>query len=161
MELLRHQRLNYLNTSVDETAVYSLIGKGFTDLTVAANAKTAEKQYIHEKNASNGLTGYAPTMTFTSVMDDSDEVSVYIQGLADRFIIGSGCKTDIVIVDAWKEGTTEGCCIARKQGIMIQIDNPGSSAAGLELALSGTFNYVGEPVEGEFNLSTKTFKAKA
>lgn len=155
--ILRHQRLVYMLCAED----YELVGQGFTDLTVAANAKTAEKQYVHERNASGGLTGYAPTLTFTSELDDSDPVSLYLQDIANNFDIGEKAHTSIVIVDTWKEGTTEGCKVARKQDVTISIDNPGSGAAGVELALTGTMTYANDPVAGEFNMTTKAFTAKA
>lgn len=159
MELLRHQRLVYMNVG-GVTPQYELVGQGFTGLTVAANAKTAEKQYIHQKNASGGVSGYAPTMSFTSVMDDSDEVSLYLQGIANKFEVGAKANTSIVIVDTWMDGTTAGTQRAWKQDVMVQIDNPGSSDAGVELALTGTLNYVGDVVEGEFNSQIKSFTAK-
>lgn len=155
--ILRHQRLVYMHCEDD----YELVGQGFTDLTVAANAKTAEKQYVHQQNASGGLTGYAPTLTFTSELDDSDPVSVYLQEIANQFDIGEKAHTSIVIVDTWKEGKTEGTKVARKQDVVISIDNPGSGAAGVELALTGTMTYNGNPIEGEFDMSAKTFTANA
>ena len=155
--LQRHQRLVYLNCAEG----YELIGKGFTGLNVSGNAKTEEKHWVHEQNATGGLSGYAPAMAFVSEMDDTDPVSLYLQEIADTFDIGVKAHTDIVIVDTWKNGTTSGTKAARKQDVVISIDNPGSGEAGSALALTGTFTYDGDPVQGEFNPSTKTFTEKS
>lgn len=154
--LQRHQRLIYLKCSDG----YELIGEGFTGLTTSANAKTEEKHWVHQQNATGGLSGYAPSMAFVSEMDDTDPVSLYLQEVADNFDIGVKAHTDIVIVDTWKEGKTTGTCVARKQDVVISIDNPGSGEAGSALGLTGTFTYDGSPVLGEFNMSTKSFTEK-
>ena len=81
--LQRHQRLVYLKCAEG----YELIGEGFTGLNVSGNAKTEEKHWVHEQNATGGLSGYAPAMAFVSEMDDTDPVSLYLQEIADTLIL--------------------------------------------------------------------------
>lgn len=150
--ILRHQRLAFLNINTK----YELFGNGVTDWTVAGNAKTAEKQYVHQQNASGGLTGYAPTMAITAEAFSDDPVMEYILDIARTWDIGSKAHTDIVIVDTWT-GTSDTDRKAIKQGIVISIDNPGSGAAGEALAVTATLTYDGDAIPGVFNMSTKTF----
>lgn len=151
--VMRHERLVYLNCGEG----YNLLGEGVTDATVAANAKTAEKQFIHQRMASSGLSGYAPVLSFTAEMQTADLAMLYLQELADNLDYGVNAHTDIVIVDTWKKGNEEGAFAARKIPVVISFDNPGSSAAGVELAITGSMTYEGELTVGQWDPKTKEF----
>lgn len=153
--VMRHERLVYLNCGEG----YHLLGEGVTDATISANAKTAEKQYIHQRMASTGLSGYAPALSFTAEMQTADPAMLYLQELADNLDFGIKAHTDIVIVDTWKKGTEEGTVVARKIPVVISFDNPGSSASGVELALTGSMTYEGELTVGQWDPKTKEFTA--
>ncbi len=145
--ILRHQRLAFMK--VDSS--YELMGEGITDWTVAANPKNSPKQYVHQSRESGGLIGYAPSMSITAEAYSGDPVMEYIMDIAKTLEIGARAHTDIVIVDTW-DGNS-----AVQQGVVISIDNPGSGAAGEALAVTATLTYSGDPVEGTFDLDTKTF----
>lgn len=149
--ILRHQRLAYLSVDGD----YELFGNGVTDWTVAGNAKTAEKQYVHQQNAAGGINGYAPTMAITAEAFSGDPVMEYILEIARTWDIGAKAHTDIVVVDTW-EGT-EDARMAVKQPVVISIDNPGSGPSGEALAVTATLTYDGDATIGTFNMSTKKF----
>ena len=150
-EILRHERLAFME--IGDT--FNLIGEGVTDWTIASNAKTKEKHYVHQKNGSGGLTGYAPTMTITAEGFSGDPVMDYIMELGRTLEIGEKANVAICIVDTWKQ--TAGACSATKQNVVVSIDNPGSGAAGAALVVSATLTYSGDSIEGTFNLTTKTF----
>ncbi|MEG0407981.1 MAG: hypothetical protein RR623_03835 [Bacilli bacterium] len=139
---------------------YELFGNGVTDWTVAGNAKTAEKQYVHQQNASGGLSGYAPTLSLTAEAFSDDPVMEYIMDIARTWDIGPKAHTDIIVVDTWT-GTNETDRKAVKQGVVISIDNPGSGPSGEALAVTATFTYDGDAVQGTFDMKTKTFTASA
>lgn len=145
--LLRHQRLAYMNTGTE----YSLMGEGITDWTVSGNPATSQKHYVHQKNGTTGLTGYAPSMSITAEAYSDDPVMEYIMDIAKTWNIESLAHTDIVIVDTW-DGNS-----AVKQGVTISIDNPGSGAAGEALAVTATLSYDGDPIQGTFDLDTLEF----
>lgn len=151
----RDERLVFLNVGEK----YALMGNGFTDLSTSGNASTESKQYVHQSVASGSVTGYAPTTSFTGEVFDSDDAVEYIMNIADNWDIGDKVNTDIVIVDTWKKGSSEKSYIARKQNIVITIDNPGSGAAGSVLGLTGTLQHSGSPIKGEFNTDTLKFTA--
>lgn len=150
----RHQRLVYMH---DGTA-YHLMGPGITDLTIDGNAKTSEKQYVHEQNASGGLSGYAPVMKVTAEGFSGDPVGNYLLDLARTWDVGAKSRTNIVIVDTWEGNAT--AYKAFKQNVVISIDNPGSGPSGEALAVSANFTFDGSPLEGTFNQSNKTFTPK-
>ncbi|MEA4875400.1 MAG: hypothetical protein RR598_01620 [Anaerorhabdus sp.] len=151
--ILRHQRLAFL----DINGKYELFGNGVTDWTVAGNAKTAEKQYVHQQNAAGGLNGYAPTMAITAEAFSDDPVMEYILDIARTWDIGAKAHTNIVVVDTW-EGT-DTARVAVMQPVVISIDNPGSGPSGEALAVTATLTYSGDATIGTFNMSTKTFTA--
>lgn len=151
--ILRHQRIAYMHIDTK----YELMGEGINDWSVSANPKTSEKQYVHQQNASGGLTGYAPTMSVTAEAFSDDPVIEYLLDLGRKLDIGAKAHTDLVIVDTWTG--TETTRTAVKQNVVISIDNPGSGAAGEALAVTATFTYSGDPVQGVFNMTTKAFTA--
>ena len=149
--ILRHERLAFMEIETK----FELLGEGVTDWSISANAKTGEKHYVHQKNSSAGLTGYAPTISITAEGYSGDPFMDYIMDLGRTLSIGEKANVAICIVDTWKQTASE--CSATKQNVVISIDNPGSGAGGEALSVSATLTYTGDPVEGMFNLSTKTF----
>lgn len=156
----RDERLVFLNVKKGETDTYALMGNGFTDLTTSGNPTSDSKQYVHQKVASGSVSGYAPSTSFTGEVFDSDDAAEYIMDIADHWRTDEKAHTDIIIVDTWKKGTAANSYLARKQNIVISIDNPGSGSAGSVLGLTGTLQHSGEPVDGEFNTETLTFTPK-
>lgn len=153
----RDERLVFLNVKDGEADKYALMGNGFTDLTTSGNPTSESKQYVHQKVASGSVSGYAPSTSFTGEVFDSDDAAEYILDIADHWRTDEKAHTDIVIVDTWKKGKTADSFKARKQDIVISIDNPGSGSAGSVLGLTGTLQHSGEPIDGEFNIKTLAF----
>lgn len=146
----RDERLMYLLTGED----YNLIGQGVTSARTSPNAQTSSSQFIHQRNAAGGLSGYAPATAFTSQLDDEDPVSLFVQNIADNYLIGSDAATKLVELDTWK---TTGSNARLREGI-ISIDDPGSGDAGNPLDLNWTFTDQKDPVEGVFAKNETTHK---
>lgn len=155
----REEFLSYLNTGNSTTPAYKLLGEGFTEITESLNPKTKEKQYVHQKNASNDVTGYAPEMSFTAEVIKDDPSCTYIAAIGRERKTGGKCVTDIVNVLSWLPGKKSGEMLAFKQTTAIKVDNAGSGPSGESLALTGSFMYKGDPIQGSFNTSTLTFTA--
>lgn len=152
--IMRDQRKTYLNVD----SALELIGKGVTDFSVTSNPKNDTVHYIHDKNPSGGLSGYAPTASFTAEAFTGDPVIEFLVELGRTLSIGVEAHSHIVTVDTWEKDST-GKVRAVKQDVVITIDNPGSGAGGSALAVTGTMTYDGDPVQGTFDESTKTFTA--
>lgn len=149
--LNRFDRAGYLKV---ENA-YCLIGEGVTDWTVAANPKTSSKQYVHQRNSSGGLTGYAPVATITAEGFNGDPVIDLIMTLGRTLDVGAKAHTTFCIVDAWT-----GTATAREAvefDVVISIDNPGSGAAGEALSVTAQLTYMGDGRVGKFDEATKKF----
>lgn len=151
-EIGRHERLLFLNVKNK----YELVGNGVTDWSFAANPKTSSKQYVHQANASGGVTGYAPTITITGELMSEDAVMEYLAELGRTLSVGAIALTKCVIVDVWTHSERTQCK-AVEYDVATAIDNPGSGAAGEGLALSATLSMKGDGRQGTFNLTTKEF----
>ena len=88
----RDERLIYLLTGED----YNLVGQGVTSARTSPNAQTTSTQFIHQKTASGGLSGYAPATAFATQLDDEDPVSLFVQDIADGLKVGSDAVTKLV-----------------------------------------------------------------
>lgn len=154
----RDELLSYLNTTATaEAPTWNLIGQGFNDLTEALNPIRKDSHYIHQKNGTSSVTGYAPESSFEAELDKADPVCTFIADIGRGRKTGSECETDVLIVYTWIQGSDAGKLLAYKQRIAILADNPGSGKGGESLALTGSFLYKGDPVKGDFDPKTKTF----
>ena len=154
----RDELLSYLNTTATaEAPTGNLFSQGFNDLTEALNPIRRDSHYIHQKNGTSSVTGYAPESSFEAELDKADPVCTFIADIGRGRKTGSECETDVLIVYTWIQGSDAGKLLAYKQRIAILADNPGSGKGGESLALTGSFLYKGDPVKGDFDPKTKTF----
>lgn len=151
-EIGRHERQLFLFVKTK----YELVGMGVTDWTFAANPKTSSKQFVHQSNASGGLSGYAPVINVTGELHSADPVMEYIADLGRTLSVGATSSTKAVIVDLWtNEDKTQ--CKAVEYDVSVSVDNPGSGAAGEGLALAAALAIKGDGRQGTFNLTSKEF----
>ncbi len=161
MLVMRDELRSYMDvTPMGEKPTYELIGEGFTDATTSMNPNNYDRQYIHQRTGTSDVVSYAPSMAYTADMDTEDPVLAYICDIGYSRKVGSQATTTIVTVLMWEKGATEGTYKAYLQKVSIVPNNPGSGAAGSALALSGSFNYKGDAVEGSWDEATKTFTPK-
>lgn len=144
----RDEKLYYLNTGDD----YALLGQGITDGTTSPNAKTSSTQFIHQKTASGGVSGYAPATKFSMQVDDTDAANLYIQDVASTLETGEKAHVTLVELETWKSTDN-----ARKRTGVITIDNA-DGAAGDPLACDWTFTDNADPVIGTFTKDASTGK---
>lgn len=160
MEINRDEMQHWLQIPEDAggDGLFALMGEGVTDATVAGNATTNTTHYIHQRNGTTVVSGYAPSMAVTANAFKDDPVNEYLLYLGRTFKTGAVAKTKMVNVELFAEVT--GTKVPAVQwDVDIAINNPGSGASGAMLAVTGTLYYRGDPTEGTFDTSTKTFTA--
>ena len=69
----RHENLNYAIWNGIEKPV--LAGTGITDWTEDASPNTDDGQYINEKNQHSNMTGYAPSVSYSGELKNSQRTS--------------------------------------------------------------------------------------
>lgn len=136
---------------------YELIGEGIDTLTPTQNPQVNTRQYIHEINATTVVTALQKQFAYSGERVVGDPVNDFLASLVDK--VGDSLKTTMVVFDSWEETETTGTYTAKKYDVVIAVSNSGDRAGGSSLSISGTIYVNGDPVDGEFVLSTKTFTA--
>lgn len=146
----------FLNiTPTENTATYARVGIGVTEMSIAYNPQVKTEQDVTQDNAESEVTGYQPNLPVSQKARKGDEVYDYVNELRRKRATFDDCKTDIINVDLY-DGSAEAGYKAEKQAVSVQIDDYGGAGSD-PLAIGYTFNYSGDPVEGTFNPTTKTF----
>lgn len=153
----RSQFATYLNTVPAGPAAYELIGDGITTAAINYNPQTTEEVYIHQDSGSTSLESYKPNMPIEAEAKKGDAAFDFVDGLRKSRAVLSAAETDIVNVWLY-ETPTAGAYPAEKQNVSISIDNFGGEG-GKAAKVSYTISFLGNPVAGTFNPTTKAFVA--
>jgi hypothetical protein len=147
----RKIQANYLKVD----AAFELLGTGFTELNESPSAQTTSKRYINQSSSTQSITGYEWATSFTADQIVSEKVIEHIRNIGEMQLVGADTETEYIIVDLDKEAQTEGSYRARKFKVAISVDSFDDNDG--ELGVSGSFLGQSDPIEGTFNISTKTF----
>ena len=159
-QLQRRDIVDYINTTPsEETALYSLMGTGFTSLDESPNAQTEKKTYITDKSGTTRVNSYEGKFKFESDRIEDDAAIDYLVKIGEEQLTGSDAETTYIRVNKdEKVGETEGVYYARKFNVSVEVTDlagkPGEGAT-----ISGNLNQIGDVVIGTFTLATKTFTA--
>jgi len=153
----RSQVMTFINTTPLAAATYHLVGSGVSAGSIGYNPKVEEVTYIHEDSATISVESYAPKFPVEAVAVSGDPVFEFIDGLRIARAVLAAAETDIVNVWAYEAGGPT-AYPAEKQNVSIQIDEFGGEG-GTSAKLNYTINYIGNPIPGTFNTTTKTFTA--
>jgi len=156
-KIKRSEVQSFMNTTPLATATYSLIGDGVVTGTINYNPQTSEETYIHEDSAAIAVESYAPNMPVEATAVSGDEVFEFVDTLRRNRAVLSDAETDIVNVWMYESGGPA-AYPAEKQPVSIQIDDFGGDG-GQAVKINYTINFVGAPVVGTFNATTKAFTA--
>lgn len=157
--ITRDQWRAFMNTGTADKAAYSLIGEGFTSFSEAKNPKEYSRQYVHEKTERSDVVGFAPSIAYSADMYSGDPCVERVAKAHDEEQIGNDAHVDIVAVNMWEKGTTEGTYIAYQRTYSIIPDTKGDGTEAL--IYSGNLKAVGESVKGSFNTKDNTFTPDA
>lgn len=155
-KIKRSEILTYMDV-VPSTEDYELLGDGVTTGLINMNPKTTEETYIHEDNATITVDSYAPTLPVEMTCVTGDAVFEFIDGLRKSRAVLDSAETTIVNVWNYESGGPT-AAPAEQQTVSIQIDSFGGEG-GKATKINFTINFVGDPVAGTFNTSTKAFTA--
>lgn len=158
---LSYESFAYLDTTPTAgTPTYELIGEGITALTPTQNPQTETKQYIHELFSTTTVTSLQKQFAYSGERVVNDPVNDYLASLEDK--VGEDLKTTLIIYHDYDETSDgSGTYTAKRYDVVVAVSNPGDRSGGATLAISGTIYVNGDPTEGTFTASTKTFTASA
>lgn len=139
------------------SATYALLGDGVTDSEVDYNGENTEETYIADDNATITVDSFAPTFPVKMTAMRGDDAFIFIDQLRlDRAVLGDA-ETDMVEVRIYESGGPT-AYPAEQQKVAIAIDDLGDEG-GAPVKLNFVVAYIGEPVPGTFNASSKVFTA--
>lgn len=156
-KIKRSQVMTFMNTTPSAAATYSLIGDGVTGGSIAYNPQVEEETYIHQDSATVTVESYSPKLSLEASAVAGDAVFEFIDSLRVARAVLASAQTDIVNVWAYETGGPA-AYPAEKQNVSIQIDEFGGEG-GASVKINYTVNFIGDPVVGTFNTSTKAFTA--
>lgn len=156
-KIKRSQVMTFMNTTPSAAATYSLIGDGVTGGSIAYNPQVEEETYIHQDSATVTVESYSPKLSLEASAVAGDAVFEFIDSLRVARAVLASAQTDIVNVWAYEAGGPA-AYPAEKQNVSIQIDEFGGEG-GASVKINYTVNFIGDPVVGTFNTSTKAFTA--
>lgn len=155
----RSQVATYVNASGVATSsgtVYSLIGLGVPSATPNMNPKTTEETYINADTATISIDSYAPTMPVEMTAYTEDAVFTWLDGIRVNRKTLSDAESTIVECRLY-QSSSSGAYPATKQTVSVQVDDGLGGDGGMAAKVNFTFNYMGDPVQGSFNPTTKVF----
>lgn len=162
-EVIRQRRMqaNYLNCSngSKETA-FALLGVGAKTLDENPSAQTKSRKYVCDKSATKSISGYDWTTAFDIDQIREQDAINFIVNIGENQLVGEDAETEYVIVDLdQKEGSTGTSYHARKFNVAVEVASFTNDDG--EMGCTGNFLGKGDPIEGTFDTSTKTFTAKS
>lgn len=154
-KIKRSQLMTFMNTTPSAAATYSLIGDGVTGGSISYNPQVEEETYIHQDSATVTVESYSPKLSLEASAVAGDAVFDFIDALRVARAVLADAQTDIVNVWAYESGGPT-AYPAEKQNVSIQVDEFGGEG-GASVKINYTVNFIGDPIPGTFNASTKAF----
>lgn len=164
MAIKRKQIQHFLNINPDyphelesANALYAVIGPGVPNSETDYGPKTTEETYIADDSASISTDGYEPSMGVEQTALLNDPVFDFVDQLRLDGAVEGEAETDVVNVWMYKAGGPT-AFPAEQQKVSIAVEDIGDEG-GKPLKINYKTNYIGTPVPGTWNNSTKVFTA--
>lgn len=156
-KVMRNKIADYLNIGEKDTPEYALMGAGFNTLDETVGAQTDSKTYINESTATTTVKGYQTEFPYDTDMVKDEQAGMALYRVGRDHLTGEDAEFDYVRVDLYDpvEGR-QNLFKARKFKVAAVVsDSKGSG--GEVMVNTGTLSCVGDPVQGFFDTTTKTF----
>lgn len=145
----------FLNHGTYGTPAFDIIGDGVTAATLNYNPETLEETYIHQDSGTTEVQSYKPNFPIEATAKNTDPTFEFIDNLRKTRAVGSAAQSDVVNVWMYETGGPT-AYPAERQLVSIQIDSFGGDG-GAATKINYTINFLGAPIPGTFNASTKAF----
>lgn len=154
----RHQYADYLNIGTDSSDNWVLMGTGFTTLDEQPGAQSESVKYVNEKTSSSEVVSYETVFPFEADQIMEEDAIMEIYTIGRDHLIGADAQREYCRVELWNKGTGTNVFKARKFTVSIEVSE---TSGENKMNMSGNLNAVGDPIDGAFNTSTKTFTESA
>ena len=154
--VLRNMIADYLEVQGTSSKEYVLMGTGFKSLDESPGAKVDNTIYINQSTASSTVTQYETKFSFTADTIADEKAIMALYKVGRDHLIGADAEFNYVRVDLYDEASPTGTYKARKFKVCAEISDF-KGEGGEKVEVSGNLNAVGDPVQGTFTISAKTF----
>lgn len=156
----RHQFADYLNCGTTEEPDFRLMGTGFTSLNESPNAQTNTKKYVNEKSSTTSITQYQTEFAYDADLIVSEEAITTLYEIGRNHKTGSDAVLEYVRVELW-DPATENSTTEFKARKFFVANSVSDISGDDDMQVSGTLHAQGDPVDGTFNVLTRTFTPAA
>lgn len=156
-EVIRQRRnqANYLLVAEND---FELLGVGAKTLDENPTAQTKSRRYVCDKSTRKSISGYDWSTAFDIDQIRSQSAINFIINIGEKQLVGEDAETEYVIVDL-DQKNTDGKFHARKFNIAVEIASFTNDDG--DMGCTGNFLGKSDPVEGEFDIKTRTFTANS
>lgn len=155
--VMRYEIADYL--SVED--VFELMGIGFDSLNENPNAQSNAKTYINQKTQSSFIKGYQREFPYTADMIKSEAALMALYNVSRNNLTGADAMFEYVRVDLYDpvlvDGKASTSVFKARKFIVSNEVSSNEGNGGENMTLSGTLKAFGDPVEGTFDITKKTF----
>lgn len=155
----RNKIADYLNVGTGDTEEYALMGFGFETLDEEYGAQTDTSCYINQETASTTVISYDGEFPYSFALIKEEKALMSLQRTGRNHETGTDAERDYVRADLFDpvEGN-EGSYKARKFRVT-NVPTATKGNGGEKVKTDGSLKTVGDPIQGTFNVKTKTFTA--
>ncbi|PKM65989.1 MAG: hypothetical protein CVU86_06965 [Firmicutes bacterium HGW-Firmicutes-11] len=150
----RSQFAAFLNTGTLAVPVWSRMGKGITEQSIAYNPNVVTEQFIDEDNATNMLESYAPSISTPQTAYAGNAVFDFVDAMRQNRAIGSSAETEVLLVYLYDSEVIIDVTHykAEKNACTISIEEFGG-AGGESLSITYNIGLNGDPVLGTVTIT--------
>ena len=156
--VLRNMIADYINIGTSSAPVWKLMGTGFNTLDENPQAQIDTKAYISDRAATSIIKGYKTQFPFDTDLIESEQAVMALYNVGRNQLQGGMAEFEYCRVEVFLPVTpaVDGVHPARKFRVAVEVS--GITGAGAEVIhVAGNLNNVGDFVDGQFDINTKTF----
>lgn len=154
-KIKRSQIATFLNTGTLALPVWSLIGEGVAEQTIAYNPQTSDEVYVHQDSGTTDVESYKLNIPTPMTAIKGDPVFDFVDKIRKGRKVLADAQSEVCIVYLY-EAAESGAYEAERNVCSIQIDDFGG-VGGESAKINFTLNLNGDPEVGTFNPATKAF----
>lgn len=139
----------YMNMAASSEAdpIWTQCGDGWTKFSENPNAQTESVQYINQASETTDTTSYSPQYSFECDLMHTEPSVKKVYDICKDRKTGSDAVVDVLIVDTFEAGTSEGSFVARREKLAVAVTSIDGTK---KMKITGNLNGQGDGVKGEF-----------
>lgn len=156
-KVMRFQIADYLNIGTEETPNYAFLGAGFNTLDETVGAQTDSKIYINDKTATTTVKSYQTEFPYDTDMVKDEQAGMALYAVGRDHKTGVDAEFDYVRVDIYDPVPNKANIFKARKFRVAAVVTDSKGNGGEVMVNTGTLSCVGDPVQGYFDTTTKTF----